>query len=155
MKFWTQTYPAMAGAIALASVFFVVVVEMVFSGMGAATHSHGGFDQPIVEPSPITPRPQLRANNAESPFLENDNGNIPLNGVLANGYVKRSHRRSWSGSIGRQLTQMSYRPEIALLLPTTTEAEDDLEGRPPSPTLSDKSDGSTDTAIGEATNLTR
>lgn len=30
-KFWTQDYPAMAGAIALAAVFLVTIVEMVFS----------------------------------------------------------------------------------------------------------------------------
>src|SRR5437764_471679 len=101
----------MAGAIALAAVFFVVVVEMVFSGMGAATHSHGGgFDTSVVQLS--TTSPHLRVNDVRSPLRESDHGNIPLHGVLANGYAKKSHKRSWSGSIGRQLTQMSYRPEI-------------------------------------------
>ncbi|RMD42618.1 hypothetical protein DV735_g2509, partial [Chaetothyriales sp. CBS 134920] len=38
-KFWNESYPPMAGAIAMAAVFVVVVVEMVFASKGAR-HSH-------------------------------------------------------------------------------------------------------------------
>ncbi|KAF3929830.1 hypothetical protein AA313_de0210447 [Arthrobotrys entomopaga] len=60
-KFWTETYPAMAGAIALAAVFFVVTIEMIFSGMGAASHSHGDFEHMVVPENMDTPgiRPDL------------------------------------------------------------------------------------------------
>lgn len=43
-RFWTTDYPAMPGAIALAGIFFVTIVEMIFS---PAQHACGGGDKGV------------------------------------------------------------------------------------------------------------
>lgn len=43
-EFWTTDYPAMPGAIALAGIFFVAIIEMVFS---PAQHACGGGNQGV------------------------------------------------------------------------------------------------------------
>ncbi|KAF3092977.1 hypothetical protein TWF569_010296 [Orbilia oligospora] len=97
-KFWTETYPAMAGAIALAAVFFVVTIEMIFSGFGAPTHSHGDFEQ-IVAPSSPALRPDLHPD--EDPEYQ-------TNGEAASSLLgKSSHKRTRSGSISTQLNRIS------------------------------------------------
>ncbi|KAF3919702.1 hypothetical protein ABW20_dc0106474 [Dactylellina cionopaga] len=106
-KFWTQTYPAMAGAIALAAVFFVVTIEMIFSGFGAATHSHGDFEQMVAPGSPAL-RPDLHPD--EDPEYQ-------TNGEAASSLLgKSSHRRTRNGSISSQLNRLSVesRDSIAL-----------------------------------------
>ncbi|RVD82789.1 uncharacterized protein DFL_007201 [Arthrobotrys flagrans] len=97
-KFWTETYPAMAGAIALAAVFFVVTIEMVFSGFGAPTHSHGDFEHMVAPSSPAL-RPDLHPN--EDPEYQ-------TNGEAASSLLgKSSHKRTRSGSISMQLNRIS------------------------------------------------
>lgn len=49
-NFWTSDYPAMPGAIALAGVFFITVIEMVFSP--AQSICHGGNQSSIQRQSP-------------------------------------------------------------------------------------------------------
>ncbi|RPB06226.1 Zinc/iron permease [Choiromyces venosus 120613-1] len=43
-KFWNQTYPAMAGAIAMAAVFFITIIEMVFT-KGLCKDNYSDKDQ--------------------------------------------------------------------------------------------------------------
>lgn len=49
-NFWTSDYPAMPGAIALAGVFFITVIEMVFSP--AQSICHGGNQLSLQRSSP-------------------------------------------------------------------------------------------------------
>ncbi|KAK6505475.1 hypothetical protein TWF481_007373 [Arthrobotrys musiformis] len=99
-KFWTETYPAMAGAIALAAVFFVVTIEMIFSGFGAPTHSHGDFEQMVADaPSSPALRPDLHPD--EDPEYQ-------TNGEAASSLLgKSTHKRTRSGSISMQLNRIS------------------------------------------------
>src|SRR5579871_6231453 len=90
----------MAGAIALAAVFFVVTIEMIFSGFGAPTHSHGDFEHIGSVSSPAL-RPDLHRD--EDPEYLAD-------GEAASSLLGRSgHRRTRSGSISNQLNQMSFK----------------------------------------------
>ena len=87
----------MAGAIALAAVFLVVVVEMVFATLGAATHAHGGFE--AIESEPPS-SPTLRRSIEEVPFLAANGTDNTMEGNF------KKHRRSRSGSISTALNQI-------------------------------------------------
>ncbi|KAL7269885.1 hypothetical protein RUND412_007428 [Rhizina undulata] len=98
--FWNTSYPAMAGLIAMASVFLVVTIEMVFSTMnGGAMSCHsipgGAYD-------PLTPNAtnfgHRRGNSSAS--MVSFGGRGERNTVLG----KTRHRRS--GSIGNQLQKI-------------------------------------------------
>ncbi|KAK6330319.1 hypothetical protein TWF730_004812 [Orbilia blumenaviensis] len=115
-KFWTETYPAMAGAIALAAVFFVVTIEMVFSGFGAPTHSHGDFEQMVAPSSPAL-RPDLHPN--EDPEYQ-------TNGEAASSLLGKSvHKRTRSGSISMQLNRISSEQDDGIALETILSDSDD------------------------------
>ncbi|KAK6336451.1 hypothetical protein TWF696_002004 [Orbilia brochopaga] len=119
-KFWTQTYPAMAGAIALAAVFFVVTIEMIFSGFGAPTHSHshGDFEQMVAPGSPAL-RPDLHPD--EDPEYQ-------TNGEAASSLLGKSvHRRTRSGSISSQLNNISLNRDVIPLEPITSDSDDEIE----------------------------
>ena len=77
--FWTTSYPAMPGLIAMLSVFFVVTIEMIFASMNGGSlggcHSADSTYSPLNPPSTLPTRPR--------------------------------HRRTRSGSIGHQLSQFS------------------------------------------------
>ncbi|RMZ88804.1 hypothetical protein DV736_g3966, partial [Chaetothyriales sp. CBS 134916] len=66
-KFWNESYPPMAGAIAMMAVFVVVVIEMVFASKGAR-HSHESewTTVPREEP-PGTSRPSESSAGLVSP----------------------------------------------------------------------------------------
>ncbi|EPS41011.1 hypothetical protein H072_5120 [Dactylellina haptotyla CBS 200.50] len=115
-KFWTQTYPAMAGAIALAAVFFVVTIEMIFSGMGAATHSHGDFEHMVAPGSPAL-RPDLHPE--EDPEYR-------TNGEAASSLLGKSagHKRR-SGSISSQLNRISEDRDVIALEPIISDSDDE------------------------------
>jgi len=89
----------MAGAIALAAVFFVVTIEMIFSGFGAAPHCHGGLEG-LSQPN----TPAIRLENRDTGHVESLTS---PGGELGDGFSRPKHRRSRSGSIGSQLTQMA------------------------------------------------
>ncbi|KAF3938513.1 hypothetical protein ABW19_dt0206640 [Dactylella cylindrospora] len=116
-KFWTETYPAMAGAIALAAVFFVVTIEMIFSGFGAPTHSHGHGDfENMVAQSPAL-RPDLHPQ--EDPEYQ-------TNGEAASSLLgKSTHKRTRSGSISSQLNQMTMNRDVIALEAIASDSEDD------------------------------
>lgn len=125
--FWTTDYPAMPGAIALAAVFLVTLVEMVFSAGG---HMCGNTE--IVHEavsSAAQPRrscnatnlsesmAQRNADNDDNDLYENDtNANEPNKSTVANRpniLHRNSSRRAHdpvvgrTTSIGRGLAQMS------------------------------------------------
>ncbi|KAF3920871.1 hypothetical protein ABW21_db0205010 [Orbilia brochopaga] len=108
----------MAGAIALAAVFFVVTIEMIFSGFGAPTHSHshGDFEQMVTPGSPAL-RPDLHPD--EDPEYQ-------ANGEAASSLLGKSvHRRTRSGSISSQLNNISLSRDVIPLEPITSDSDDD------------------------------
>ncbi|KAH6684962.1 zinc-regulated transporter 1 [Plectosphaerella plurivora] len=89
-SFWVDDYPAMPGAIALAAVFFVAIIEMVFQPARHLVPS---------EPANHGVHEMAEANSAGSDSDESlDNSNEPLHGT--------------SNSLGRTLSRMSRDPEI-------------------------------------------
>ena len=74
-NFWTTDYPAMPGAIILAAVFFVMLIEMIFSpaGQHVCSGPQPDLDEPRQQPNPTTtaqtaqeqkghgPRPKLQS----------------------------------------------------------------------------------------------
>lgn len=87
----------MAGLIAMASVFFVVVVEMSFSVMngGAIGGCHGGSVTGYDSLAPMNPEPDHNYHSGEEDYGD---------GVLAS--VRPGHRRS--ASIGSQLQRFDH-----------------------------------------------
>ncbi|KAK6541107.1 hypothetical protein TWF694_008481 [Orbilia ellipsospora] len=118
-KFWTETYPAMAGAIALAAVFFVVTIEMIFSGFGAPTHSHGDFEHMVAPETSDSPgiRPDLHPD--EDPEYQ-------TNGEAASSLLGKSkgHKRN-SGSLSSRLNHISHGPDSIALEPIHSDSEDE------------------------------
>ncbi|EGY22410.1 hypothetical protein VD0002_g3747 [Verticillium dahliae] len=88
-SFWTTDYPAMPGAIALAAVFFVAIIEMVFQ---PARH--------IIPDGPV----HREATSANS---DDDGDDMDMAPPVVHG-----HRRGTSNSLGRQLSRISQTADI-------------------------------------------
>jgi zinc transporter 1/2/3 len=76
-SFWTSDYPAMPGAIALAGIFFVTIIEMIFS---PAQHACGGGEKGVnavsrteqgLESKGSTGRAATRPNGPDSSQMRN------------------------------------------------------------------------------------
>lgn len=75
-SFWTEDYPAIPGAIMLASIFFVTIIEMVFSpaqhvcggneGVEAVSRQKEHVQQPVAQTTVPTPSPQHQMNRTRS-----------------------------------------------------------------------------------------
>lgn len=98
----------MAGLIAMASVFFVVVIEMVFSSMNGGIHvgcHSGGYDS-VSEATASAPAPHRHRRVHSSASIATFLGRTNVgSGVLGRPPM---HRRSRSGSMGRQLQRLEF-----------------------------------------------
>lgn len=66
-QFWTEDYPAMPGAIALAAVFFVTMVEMVFSPARHICGNSREVTQMICNPrSPLDAQPGMDSQSGDN-----------------------------------------------------------------------------------------
>ncbi|RMZ78027.1 hypothetical protein DV737_g4075, partial [Chaetothyriales sp. CBS 132003] len=75
-RFWNESYPPMAGAIAMTAVFVVVVIEMVFASKGAR-HSHESDWTTVLREEGVgTSRPSESASGLASP-----SDGVPLNQI--------------------------------------------------------------------------
>ena len=82
-SFWTEKYKAMPGAIMLASIFLVTIIEMVFSpaqhvcggneGVAAVSRMTGGEKQ-SVQPAPPPPRNEMRRTYSDASLQVRDLG---------------------------------------------------------------------------------
>ncbi|KAJ5773354.1 Zinc/iron permease [Penicillium paradoxum] len=95
-NFWTNDYPAMPGAIALAGIFFVTIIEMVFSP--AQSICRGGNHAAITRPS----SPAIAAEGS-TPALEVPEHPRHVRALSSNsaGMDGRSHLRDLGPLIGR------------------------------------------------------
>ncbi|KAM0270238.1 hypothetical protein ACHAQH_009508 [Verticillium albo-atrum] len=87
-SFWTSDYPAMPGAIALAAVFFVAIIEMVFQ---PARH--------------IIPEGPVRRNIGSNSDDDGDDTDTAASGA-------GGHLRGTANNLGRQLSRMSQNVDI-------------------------------------------
>ncbi|KAF2867338.1 ZIP zinc transporter-domain-containing protein [Massariosphaeria phaeospora] len=111
-KFWTTDYPAMPGAIALAAIFFVTVIEMVFS---PAQHACGGGHETLLavsreshshadEQQQVEPKIVARSRSELQRTASAPEDSIQVTGLgILYGRTK---------SIGRTLSQLGEKNEI-------------------------------------------
>ncbi|KAH6900645.1 ZIP zinc transporter-domain-containing protein [Thelonectria olida] len=91
--FWTKDYPAMPGAISLAAIFFVIIIEMVF------------------HPSRrIQPTEPVCCNGGETSETQNNGGCLGNVGMLP--VRDMGPLRGRTSSIGHGLTTLNSRPEV-------------------------------------------
>ena len=117
-EFWTSDYPAMPGAIALAGIFLITVVEMVFS---PGRHScRGGLGPEIHEPS--------QGNTRESIHRQTDSDSLPQGQNPPGAFQERPHLRDLgpligrSSSMSRTINRMGEQPEnIVEVAPVSSE----------------------------------
>ncbi|KAL1958978.1 hypothetical protein VTO42DRAFT_3219 [Malbranchea cinnamomea] len=116
--FWTNDYPAMPGAISLAAVFLVTLVEMMFSSgahmCGNAEVIHQAVSSPVMRSSPAPRAADYDQDNHDD--LENnigrksdrDSANRPP--LLHRNSSRRGHDPlcGRTTSIGRELAQMNF-----------------------------------------------
>ncbi|TGZ81897.1 Zinc/iron permease [Ascodesmis nigricans] len=103
-SFWNEGYPAMAGLIAMIAVFFVVVIEMIFSSMNGGVHvgcHSGDFDTVTGNSNPSS---RHRRNTSASMHSLLGRTNVGT-GVLVRPSM---HRRSRSGSMAAQLSRLEF-----------------------------------------------
>ncbi|GME48329.1 Zinc/iron permease [Neofusicoccum parvum] len=99
--FWTTDYPAMPGAIVLAAIFFITMVEMVFS---PAQHMHGGEQQVIDH---VCTLPQGHELEHTSSILSQETQNMPPAAAREDLSLRNLGPLSGrSNSVGRRLTDM-------------------------------------------------
>ncbi|KAI5810669.1 Zinc/iron permease [Pyronema omphalodes] len=123
--FWNTGYPAMAGLIAMMSVFIVVSIEMFFSTMngGAMGGCHGGVDYESIAPGSPNLRPVSSGGSAAAGMAGGFNpvfnqgfpqgrrasvaslvmGGSPRTSAAG---IRPPNRHRRSGSIGHQLTRI-------------------------------------------------
>lgn len=121
-KFWTDDYPAMPGAIALAAIFLVTVVEMVFS---PAQHICGGSREVNQILSTGQPFPQAEEAVDDSPrpeAISEDPGQTNSSSKLSRGYSQRDHDTlcGRTTSVGRGLARLSTAAEQSEAVTTQT-----------------------------------
>ncbi|KAK1773498.1 ZIP zinc transporter-domain-containing protein [Copromyces sp. CBS 386.78] len=130
-SFWTQQYPAMPGAIALAAIFMVTIVEMVFhpgrhvhqeqeqQASGAAQSNINDMDEGI---DPLTRLP----SNALSPddASPDDTRSINTNNLPSR---PKGALRGRSHSIGRRLSHVSRQGQDRDAVLPALPSEDNLE----------------------------
>lgn len=95
-RFWTDDYPAMAGAIALGAVFLVTLIEMLFSP---------GHHCMAVQQQQLVTRPDGTIQPGTSPQETPDN-RTPKNG-MGDKLRRLGPIRGRSTSVGRELQRMS------------------------------------------------
>jgi len=132
-EFWTTTYPSMAGAISLAAVFFVTIVEMVFS-RGQHCCSRTGLDTSTVV-AKTDPRQCLRTSQNEAAKKTSTAPERPH----FNNYGIVGPRRTRSNSTSREIQRLANEnakldqveelpqkpsPKAALLVETSNDTED-------------------------------
>ncbi|KAF3482511.1 uncharacterized protein GIQ15_05270 [Arthroderma uncinatum] len=120
--FWTSDYPAMPGAIALAAVFLVTIIEMVFS---PAQHVCGGTSD--VEKIVCTKKPSNERQPSGLAGVREDGRDSRLQNAQTDltRSLSRRERDSLSGrasSIGRELNRMKPSGQPGT---TQVEVEDD------------------------------
>ncbi|KAL1623331.1 hypothetical protein SLS56_008331 [Neofusicoccum ribis] len=99
--FWTTDYPAMPGAIVLAAIFFITMVEMVFS---PAQHMHGGEQQVIDH---VCTLPQGYEPERAGSILSQETQNMPPAAAREDLSLRNLGPLSGrSNSVGRRLTDM-------------------------------------------------
>jgi len=99
--FWTTDYPAVPGAIALAGIFFVAVIEMVFSPARYFSQSHCAPPEAIIRPSTAGPD---GAGNRLHPGPD-DADETPL-GETTTMHVELGPVHGRHDSISRQLSRL-------------------------------------------------
>lgn len=114
-KFWNEGYPAMAGLIAMTAVFFVVVIEMIFSTMnGSPTGGcHSGDLSSLTDDSAPTPqtRPLHRRGNSTASIISLVGRN---GGAHGGGRRNLKHSRSNSQSLSHLTRGGSFETERLL-----------------------------------------
>ncbi|GKT57609.1 plasma membrane zinc ion transporter [Colletotrichum tofieldiae] len=85
-SFWVEDYPAMPGAIALAGIFLVTIIEMVFQPARHMTH--------VPDDSVLSPQ---RSGSVDDDDDNRDNGSYPL---------EMAPSRGAAGSMGRTLSRI-------------------------------------------------
>ncbi|PGH07410.1 hypothetical protein AJ80_07995 [Polytolypa hystricis UAMH7299] len=121
-KFWTKDYPAIPGAIALAAVFMVALVEMILS---PAQHmcSSASLERMTTSPPRTSPDPTPVAST-EEPIQEHRQTRPRGNSTKDNNHMRRDRPLiGRSSSIGRGLAHMNA--ELGML--------DQIEPRPRQP----------------------
>jgi len=101
-SFWVNDYPAMPGAIALAAVFFVAVIEMVFQ---PARHIVNADAEPRASAQEMT--------EGHVPYESSDSDDNPAeDDVGRRSTMDMGHGASNSMSLGRTLSRISRDPDI-------------------------------------------
>lgn len=95
-SFWTSDYPAMPGAIALAGVFFITVIEMVFSP--GQSICHGGNNSSLQRHSPPRIDEEGAGTHIDRPDLSADGG---AQSSQLPGSDFRPHLRDMGSLVGR------------------------------------------------------
>lgn len=116
-EFWNKSYPAMAGLIAMISVFVVVTIEMVFSTMNGG--SMGGCHSAAPLTGGGTTPSHSRSNSAVIPMIHEEDAD----GSVISMMPTRPTRHRRSASIGKQLQKIERDSlDLDILLPTPTTA---------------------------------
>ncbi|KAE8156326.1 UV radiation resistance protein and autophagy-related subunit 14-domain-containing protein [Aspergillus tamarii] len=122
-RFWNESYRAMAGFVAMVSVFVVVVVEMFFAMKGAG-HVHGSeYDHLISDVGGDT---ASHYQNEEPEYLQESTENIHLEG-MPDGSCTSSLPQS-SGHLLSDSTDDGSQSQSASLIARKEDVEVDLEG---------------------------
>jgi len=109
--FWTDGYQAMPGAIMLASIFFVTIIEMVFS---PARHVCGGNDGIDAVSRPTKPQEQVPEKEVAQPVPETASASVRRTYSEGSMQVREiGSLRGRNNSMGRTLTR--YREETERL----------------------------------------
>ncbi|KAI5846912.1 Zinc/iron permease [Tricharina praecox] len=144
-KFWNEGYPAMAGLIAMASVFVVVSIEMFFSTMngGAMGGCHGGpsAGYEVLTPTTASFGHRRGASSASAASFTNGGRNPPSEAIRP---VRRTRR---SNSIGSQLQRIELSADVLQYDEACSDGEDS-----PDPEAHHKSDYEDDDADSDDAN---
>lgn len=106
-EFWTSDYPAMPGAIAMAGIFLITVIEMIFSP--GRLSCRGGLGSDIHESS--------QGNQRESIHLQAETDSPSQDQHSPSGFQNRPHLRDLgpligrSSSMSRAINRMGEQPE--------------------------------------------
>jgi solute carrier family 39 (zinc transporter), member 1/2/3 len=131
-KFWNETYPAMAGAIAMVAVFFVTIVEMVFT-RGLCKGNYSDDDQKAAkleagknkcctgEETDTGKRQEWEGRRVGTPGSEEIGGK---GGVGKMGFGMAGRRRSRSHSVGQGLQKYEEMEKGRHYQPTTATLPD-------------------------------
>ncbi|KAF8425938.1 ZIP zinc transporter-domain-containing protein [Tirmania nivea] len=104
-KIWNQDYPAMPGAIAMAAVFFVTIVEMIFARGHNCGGSHAG---PAMDVEKGTGKKNKKSRGTDSiPEGEESYDESAIGGVEQPGFGMAGNRRSRSHSMSRGLRALA------------------------------------------------